>query len=72
MIKRRIHDQLVEAIENNPAVGLLGPRQAGKTTLALKIGKTRPSLYLDLEAYSDRETGRPGLRAMGQMLQAVR
>ncbi len=54
MIKRRIHDQLVEAMENNPAVGLLGPRQAGKTTLALEIGKTRPSLYLDLEAVSDR------------------
>jgi len=54
MIKRRVHDQLVAAIENNPAVALLGPRQSGKTTLALEIGKTRPSLYLDLESFPDR------------------
>jgi hypothetical protein len=53
MIKRRVHEQLVAAIENNPAVGLLGSRQSGKTTLALEIGRTRPSLYLYLEAYSD-------------------
>ena len=54
MIKRRIHDQLVALVDNNPAVGLLGPRQVGKTTLALQIGDTRPSLYLDLESASDR------------------
>jgi predicted AAA+ superfamily ATPase len=54
MIKRRIHNQLVESINHNPAVGLLGPRQVGKTTLALEIGETRPSLYLDLESPSDR------------------
>jgi predicted AAA+ superfamily ATPase len=35
-------------------VALLGPRQVGKTTLALKIGDKRPSLYLDLETASDR------------------
>jgi hypothetical protein len=50
MIKRRIYNQLVESLDNNPAVGLLGPRQVGKTTLALEIGKTRPSLYVDLES----------------------
>jgi predicted AAA+ superfamily ATPase len=54
MISRRIHSQIVEAINNNPAVGLLGPRQVGKTTLALAIGQTRPSLYLDLESPADR------------------
>jgi len=54
MINRRIHSQIVEAINHNPAVGLLGPRQAGKTTLALAIGETRPSLYLDLESPGDR------------------
>jgi len=54
MIGRHIHNQLVEAIDNNPAVGLLGPRQVGKTTLALSIGETRPSLYLDLESPADR------------------
>jgi hypothetical protein len=54
MIKRRIHDKLVESIAQSPAVALLGPRQVGKTTLALEIGETRPSLYLDLESPADR------------------
>ena len=54
MIKRRIHDKLDEAIDRSPAVGLLGPRQVGKTTLALEMGATRPSLYLDLESPADR------------------
>ena len=54
MVKRRIHDKLVESIDHSPAVGLLGPRQVGKTTLALEMGATRPSLYLDLESPTDR------------------
>jgi uncharacterized protein len=54
MIKRRIYKELLEAIDGNPAVALLGPRQVGKTTLALEVGNTRPSLYLDLESVSDR------------------
>ncbi|PYT65498.1 MAG: ATPase, partial [Acidobacteria bacterium] len=54
MIERRIHKELVASIDSNPAVALLGPRQAGKTTLALEIAPTRPSLYLDLESPSDR------------------
>lgn len=37
-----------------PAVVLLGPRQSGKTTLALAIAATRPSTYLDLESVADR------------------
>lgn len=54
MLRRRIHDKLAETIEHSPAVGLLGPRQVGKTTLALEIGEARPSLYLDLESPADR------------------
>jgi hypothetical protein len=54
MIERRIYRQLAESINHNPAVGLLGPRQVGKTTLALAMGETRPSLYLDLESPADR------------------
>jgi predicted AAA+ superfamily ATPase len=54
MILRRIAPRLVEALDNSPAVALLGPRQVGKTTLALAIGQTRPSIYLDLESSSDR------------------
>lgn len=37
-----------------PAVALLGPRQVGKTTLALEVARDRPSLYLDLESERDR------------------
>jgi predicted AAA+ superfamily ATPase len=37
-------------LELFPAVALLGPRQVGKTSLALQIGRELPSLYLDLEA----------------------
>ena len=54
MITRRLRPELEEALANNPAVGLLGPRQVGKTTLALEIAEQRPSLYLDLESISDR------------------
>ena len=41
-------------LAHSPAVVLLGPRQVGKTTLALEIGEARPSLYLDLEEEEDR------------------
>lgn len=33
---------------------LIGPRQVGKTTLALEIGRTRNALYFDLENPTDR------------------
>ena len=37
-----------------PAVAILGPRQVGKTTLALELVRDRPSaLYLDLESPAD-------------------
>lgn len=32
-----------------PAVALMGPRQVGKTTLAMEVMQTLPSVYLDLE-----------------------
>jgi uncharacterized protein len=54
MIKRHVYNDVLEAINEIPAVALLGPRQVGKTTLALEVGNTRPSLYLDLESASDR------------------
>lgn len=52
MIDRHIKNRLLEAIDSAPAVALLGPRQVGKTTLALAIGSIRPSVYLDLESSS--------------------
>jgi predicted AAA+ superfamily ATPase len=54
MITRREAPKLIDLLASNPAVALLGPRQVGKTTLALEIGEQRPSLYLDLESDSDR------------------
>ncbi len=53
MINRKIKPHLIDALNKSPAVALLGPREVGKTTLALEIGDTRTSLYLDLESISD-------------------
>jgi uncharacterized protein len=45
-----------------PAVALLGPRQVGKTTLALQLAAQGPSLYLDLESPADlAKLSDPGL-----------
>jgi predicted AAA+ superfamily ATPase len=54
MIPRRLLPSLTSALAETPAVALLGPRQAGKTTLALDVAGTRPSVYLDLESEPDR------------------
>ncbi|WP_431067438.1 ATP-binding protein [Methylotuvimicrobium sp.] len=54
MIKRRLYNQLEQLLTDYPAVALLGPRQAGKTTLALEIAERYPSIYLDLESLSDQ------------------
>ncbi|MDP3705995.1 MAG: ATP-binding protein [Legionellaceae bacterium] len=54
IIRTAIH-QVEAALARQAAVGLIGPRQVGKTTLALTIGSQRPSLYLDLESKADRD-----------------
>lgn len=54
MIPRRRLSTLTVALAESPAVALLGPRQVGKTTLALEVAKSRPSVYLDLESDADR------------------
>jgi predicted AAA+ superfamily ATPase len=54
MIGRSLTATLVDAIAHSPAVALLGPRQVGKTTLALEIAKGAKALYLDLESEQDR------------------
>lgn len=54
MIPRRLSSDLTTALAESPAVALLGPRQAGKTTLALAMAESLPSLYLDLESEADR------------------
>ena len=54
-IKRSIEDRLLMLLEHFPAVAILGPRQAGKTTLVKEIRKQLPkeSIYLDLENPAD-------------------
>jgi predicted AAA+ superfamily ATPase len=54
MIPRRLLPALTDALSEVPAVALLGPRQAGKTTLALEVARARPAVYLDLESDADR------------------
>lgn len=54
MIHRRLEPRLRELLGEYPAVALLGPRQVGKTTLALEIAKSVESVYLDLESTADR------------------
>ena len=50
MIPRISQSKVEAALARQAAVALIGPRQVGKTTLAHEIAKTRPSIYLDLEA----------------------
>ncbi len=53
MIPRRLLPALTAALAEVPAVALLGLRKVGKTTLALAVASSRPSVCLDLES----ETG---------------
>jgi uncharacterized protein len=55
MIQRRIQKQIEDSLSKYPAVGLVGPRQVGKTTLAKAIRPKmkREAAYIDLELPSD-------------------
>jgi len=56
MIPRFLTNELISALQNMPAVTLLGSRQVGKTTLAFELSKAnidKPVSYLDLELDSD-------------------
>jgi predicted AAA+ superfamily ATPase len=55
-IQRSIQPQVIELLQQFPAVAILGPRQVGKTTLALALAEElgEQALYLDLELPSDR------------------
>lgn len=55
MVKERdIFPLLQEYLSIFPAVGVLGPRQVGKTTLVQNLNLDREALYIDLEKASDR------------------
>lgn len=53
MIARELLPKLSNALAQNPAVVLMGPRQVGKTTLALEMARNETAVYLDLERQSD-------------------
>lgn len=54
MFQRHLLPLLTDKLQHTPAVALLGPRQSGKTTLALEASRTIASIYLDLESERDR------------------
>ncbi len=54
MINRQTKHKIEKALKRQAVVALIGPRQVGKTTLALEISKNQPSIYLDLESNKDK------------------
>ena len=55
MIQRRLKSKIMEALKRSPAVALMGPRQVGKTTIALDVAEKILAVYLDLESKADFE-----------------
>ncbi len=56
MLRRLLEDKIIQALTTMPVVALLGPRQVGKTTLALEIANNKLNkdvVYIDLERDSD-------------------
>ncbi len=55
MLNRTISEDIEVSLRDFPVVGILGPRQVGKTTLAKMIAETSQTkvVYLDLERLSD-------------------
>lgn len=53
IIQRTEKTKILQNLSFYPAVALLGPRQAGKTTLAKQLGEGKDWVYLDLERPSD-------------------
>jgi uncharacterized protein len=54
MYPRNTTQKLSDALLQTPAVVLLGPRQTGKTTLALGAAEKHSGVYLDLQSPRDR------------------
>jgi predicted AAA+ superfamily ATPase len=55
MIKRGLENDILLSLDQFPAVGLIGSRQVGKTTLAMMVAQrsAERAIYLDLERPSD-------------------
>ncbi|MGC9451372.1 MAG: ATP-binding protein [Oceanipulchritudo sp.] len=54
MLQRKMLDTVRTGLAEQAAVALLGPRQSGKTTLALALAAEAGAVYLDLESVADR------------------
>ena len=54
MIYRRSYQNVLNALDRQAAVVLLGARQVGKTTLAHEVAEGSETIYLDLESHADR------------------
>ena len=54
MLGRCLLNHLRQDLTEYPAVALLGPRQAGKTTVAHQLAQPESSVYLDMESELDR------------------
>lgn len=55
MIKRLCQPNIQKVLARNSAVAILGPRQVGKTTLALETARDTDSIYIDLELPGDSQ-----------------
>lgn len=55
MIDRRKQEEVLKALRRSPTVALTGPRQVGKTTLAINLADELKSVYLDMESRIDLE-----------------
>lgn len=55
MKSRNLIHQVKQALAEQAAVGLLGPRQVGKTTLALAMQEQQPADYIDLQDPQQRQ-----------------
>ncbi len=55
MITRLLQEKLIRALQTSPVTALLGPRQVGKTTLALRVINflDKETIYLDLQSDAD-------------------
>ena len=55
MIARKQQQRIAAALDAQAGAMLLGPRQVGKTTLALELVEARQAVYLDMERPGDRQ-----------------
>lgn len=55
MIQKLSLPDIQKTLSRNSAVAILGPRQVGKTTLALEIARDIDSIYIDLELPGDSQ-----------------